>query len=124
MSEATFKKVKINGEDHILKFDFNAISELEEYFDKGIHAIVSEETAGFNTIRTIFWAGMLWKNPNLKVHHVGRMLEQDIEENDEFDFDVMMETAIKALFDSKAFKLLSKRVEQKPAKKDKKEKNV
>lgn len=124
MSEATYKKVKINGEVHVLKFDFNAISELEEYFDKGIHSIVSEETAGFNTIRTIFWAGMLWKNPTLKVHHVGKMLEQDIEENEEFDFDGMMEIAIKALFESKAFKLLSKRLDQKEKQKKSKEKNV
>jgi hypothetical protein len=108
MSQATYKKIKLNGEDHVLKFDFNAISELEEYYDKGIHAIVSEETAGFNTIRNIFWAGMLWKNPNLKTYHVGRMIEEEIEQNDEFDFDKSMETAIEALFSSKAFKLLTK----------------
>jgi hypothetical protein len=119
MSEATFKKVRLNGEDHVLKFDFNAIAELEEYYDKGIHAIVSEESAGFNTIRNIFWAGMLWKNPNIKVHHVGIMLEKDLEVNDEFDFDKLMEKAIDALFSSKAFKLLSKKVEQ-----NNKEKNV
>lgn len=108
MSEATFKKIKLNGEEYVLKFDFNAISELEEYYKKGIHAVVSEETMGFNTVRNIFWAGMLWKNPTIKPLHVGKLLEDDMETNDDFDFEKMMETAIEALYDSKAFKLLSK----------------
>jgi hypothetical protein len=107
VSEATFKKVTLSGEDHVLKFDFNAIAELEQFYNKGIHAIVSEETIGFNTVRNIFWAGMLWKNPNLKPYHVGRMLEQDLEENENFEFDKLMELAIDALYNSKAFKLLA-----------------
>jgi hypothetical protein len=124
MSEVTFKKIVLNGESHILKFDFNAIAELEEYYNKGVHAIVSEETIGFNTIRNIFWAGMLWKNPNLKPHHVGKMLEEDLEVNEDIEFDKLVELALQALFSSKAFKLLSKTPEQKVEKKsNKKEKN-
>jgi hypothetical protein len=107
VSEATYKKITLTGEDYVLKFDFNAISELEQHYQKGIHAIVSEETIGFNTVRNIFWAGMLWKNPNLKPYHVGRMLEQDLEENNSFDFEELMQTAIESLYNSKAFKLLS-----------------
>lgn len=108
---ATFKKIKLNGEDHILKYGFNAISELEEYYDKGIHSIVTEEVIGFNTVRSIIWAGMLWKNPNLKVHHIGQMLEQEMEENEEFDLQDWMKTAIEALYNSKAFKMLTKRAD-------------
>jgi hypothetical protein len=107
---ATYKKVKLNGEDHILKFGFNAISDLEEYYQRGIHSIITEEVIGFNTVRNILWAGMLWKNPQLKVHHVGQMLEKEIEENEQFDFNEMMKTSIDALYNSKAFKLLSKNV--------------
>jgi hypothetical protein len=117
MSQATYKKITLTGEDYVLKYDFNALSELEEYYKKGIHAVVSEETIGFNTVRNIFWAGMLWKNPTLKPHHVGKMLEDELEQNDEFDFDELMKTAIDALYSSKAFKVLSK------TKKDDTEKN-
>lgn len=113
MSEATYKKITLNGDVHVLKYDFNAISELEEYYNKGIHAVVSEETIGFNTVRNIFWAGMLWKNPTLKPHHIGKMLEDDLNQNEEFDFDELMKTAIDALYSSKAFKLLSKKQEGK-----------
>jgi hypothetical protein len=106
MSEATYKKVRLNGEDHILKYGFNAISELEQYYGKGVHSIVTEETIGFNTVRSFLWAGMLWKNPSLKVHHVGQMIEDELESNDEVDFNDLMKIATEALFKSKAFKLL------------------
>jgi hypothetical protein len=109
MSDVSYKKVVLNGEDHILKFSFNAISELEEYYDKGIFSIVTEESVGFNTVRSIVWAGMLWKNPNLKVHHVGSMLEKEMEENENFDLSKWMEISTEALYKSKAFKLLSNR---------------
>lgn len=113
---ATFKKVRLNGEDHILKFGFNAISELEQYYDKGIFQVITEETLGFNTIRSIIWAGMLWKAPQIKVHHVGEMLEQEMEANEEFDLEALMKTTIEALYESKAFKLLSKRAKADEAK--------
>lgn len=117
MSEATFKKIKLNGEEYVLKYDFNALAELEEYYNKGIHAVVSEETIGFNTVRNIFWAGMLWKNPTLKPHHVGKLLEDESECNENMDLNNLMETAIEALYNSKAFRLLS-------GKSDKNTKNV
>jgi hypothetical protein len=127
MSEATYKKITLNGEIEVLKYDFNAISELEMYYDKGIHGIVNEEVMGFNTVRNFLWAGMLWKNPNIKTYHVGKMLEREVEENDDFDFEQTLETAVEALYSSKAFKLLSKNTktsEQKVDKKvSKKEKN-
>jgi hypothetical protein len=116
MTNATFKKVNLNGEDHVLKYDFNAISELEEYYQKGIHAIVTEESVGFNTVRSILWAGLLWKNPQLKVHHVGTMLENEMNDNDEFDLNEWMEITIKALYESKAFKLISKSAKKSEAK--------
>ncbi|TCN25481.1 hypothetical protein [Mesobacillus foraminis] len=106
---ATYKKVKINGEDHILKYGFNAISDLEAYYDKGIWTIINEERMGFNLIRTILWAGMLWNNPQLKVHHVGQLLEKEMEENEEFDFTTVQQTTLEALIESKAMKLLSKK---------------
>lgn len=116
MSDATFKSVKLNGEEHVLKYGFNAIAELEEYYQKGVFQIVTEELMGFNTIRNIIWAGMLWKSPQIKVHHVGSMLEKEMEENDQFNLDEWMEIAIKALYESKAFKLISKRAKGKDSK--------
>jgi hypothetical protein len=109
MSEATYKKVTLNGEEHVLKYGFNAIAELEEYYGKGIFSIVNEDSIGFNTVRSILWAGMLWKNSQLKVNHVGAMLEKEMEENEDFDLQSWMEITLESLSKSKAFQLLAKR---------------
>lgn len=112
MTNATFRKVKLNGEDHVLKYDFNAISELEQYYNKGIFTVITEETIGFNSVRSILWAGMLWKNPQIKVHHVGSMLEQEVEENEQFDLSELMKFTTEALYSSKAFQLLANRAKE------------
>lgn len=111
MSNVTFKKITLNGEDHILKMDYNAVSELEMYYGKNIFSIVDEEKAGFNTARSIIWAGMLWKNPTLKVHHVGKMLEEAME-NGEHDLNGLMKISIEALFKSKIFSSMKKKSDE------------
>lgn len=121
MSEATYKKVKLDGEDHVLKMDFNAIAEIEKYFNKGIFNVIEEETIGFNTTRVFIWAGMLWKNPKIKLHHIGSMIEKDMEENEDFDLQGMMKLSLEVLTESKAFKLLAKRAEKATEKETKNE---
>jgi hypothetical protein len=124
MSEATYKKITLNGELHILKFDFNAIAELEEYYGKGIHAVIGEEQMGFNTVRNILWAGMLWKSPNLKPSHVGQWLNEELEGNEDLSMEELFKISLEALFNSKVMKLMNKSTEAKPEKKAaKKEKN-
>ena len=122
MSEATYRKVKLDGEEHVLKMDFNAISEIENYFDKGIFSVVEEETIGFNTTRIFIWASMLWKNPKIKPHHVGSMIEKELEENEEFDLQELMKLSTMVLTESKAFKILVKRA-QKATEEEKETKN-
>lgn len=119
MSEVTYRKVKLAGEEYVLKLGFNAISKIEEYYNKGIFNVVSEETLGFNSTRVFLWAGMLWQNPRLKPDHVGDMIEKDMEENDEFDLGELMELSTQILTESRAFKILAKQSE----KEDKESKN-
>lgn len=121
MSEATYRKVKLDGEEHVLKMDFNAIAEIENYFNKGIFNVVEEESIGFNTTRVFIWAGMLWKNPKLRLHHVGTMIEKDMENDEEFDLQGMMKLSLEVLTESKAFKLLAKRAEKAAEKESKNE---
>lgn len=121
MSEATYRKVKLDGEEHVLKIDFNAISEIENYFDKGIFSVISEETLGFNSTRVFLWAAMLWKNPKLKPQHVGAMIEKDMEDNEDFDLGELMKLSTQVLTESKAFKMLAKRAEKAQDKESKNE---
>lgn len=124
MSEATYRSVKMNGEEHVLKMDFNAISEIEQYFNKGIFNVIEEEAIGFNTTRVFIWAGMLWKNPKLKLHHVGTFIENEMEENDDFDLQELMKLSLEVLTESKAFKLMAKRAGKDKEKESKNEKTA
>lgn len=103
----TYNKIKLNGEEHILKMNFNAIRNLEKEYDRGIFGIIREEQMGLNLIAAILWSGLLWKNPNLEVKHVADLIDQDIESNDDFDFEKLSKFAMKLLTESKIFKLLS-----------------
>lgn len=66
-----------------LRFDFNAIADLEEKFGKGIAVIVSEEQVGFRALRLFYWAGLKHKDPGLTVQRVGQMLQKKIAEEGE-----------------------------------------
>jgi hypothetical protein len=49
-----YVEVELDGKMKLVKFDFNAVSEVEEYFGKGIMAIFKEDQVGFNTIRILY----------------------------------------------------------------------
>jgi hypothetical protein len=77
-----FAKVTFDGEEKLLRFDFNAMADLEDHFDKGIAAIMDKNRIGFSTIRGLYWAGLKWKMPGLTLEKVGNMLTRKMEEED------------------------------------------
>lgn len=79
MSERSFVEVELGGKTRLLKYDFNAICEIEERTGKGVAAIFSEQNVGFNTIRLFLWAGLKWKIPGLQPQQVGEWLQKEAE---------------------------------------------
>jgi hypothetical protein len=77
----TFVKVKLNGEDRYLKFDFNGVCELEEMYNKGIAGILKEEQMGFKLIRSFYYIGLKWKYKNITPEAVGKEIEEEITAN-------------------------------------------
>ena len=80
MSERSFVEVELGGKTRLLKYDFNAICDIEERFGKGVAAIFSEQSVGFNTIRLFLWAGLKWKLPGLQPQQVGQWLQLEAEQ--------------------------------------------
>lgn len=80
MSERSYVEVELGGKTRILKYDFNAICDIEERTGKGVAAIFSEQNVGFNTIRLFLWAGLKWKIPGLQPQQVGQWLQQEAEQ--------------------------------------------
>lgn len=91
--------VVLGGKEKRLRYDFNAISDIEVHFGKGISAIFNEEQIGFNTIRVFYWGGLKWKDPGLTIERTGNLLFEKFQEYDgeEEAFEALMKPIFKAL---------------------------
>lgn len=85
----TYKRVMLDGKEKLLKLDYNSVSDLEEYYNKGFHAILSEEQIGFRLVRAFYWAALKWKEPGLTMDKVGYWLNKEIQETDKNIGDLM-----------------------------------
>lgn len=74
-----YVSVELGGVERKLRYDFNAIVELEEYFGKGIGAILNEEQVGFRVMRAMYWAGLKTYNRKLTIEQVGKWLQEEVE---------------------------------------------
>ena len=74
-----YVEVELGGAVRKLRYDFNAIVDLENYFNKGIGAILNEEQAGFRVIRAMYWAGVRAFNKKVTIEQVGNWLQEEIE---------------------------------------------
>ncbi len=90
-----YVEVELGGSIRRLRFDFNAIIDLEEYFGKGIGAIMSEEQVGFRVMRALYWAGLKSYNRRVNIEQVGIWLQEEIENGKALD--ELFEPVTKAL---------------------------
>ncbi|MED4586673.1 hypothetical protein P9578_28360 [Brevibacillus choshinensis] len=72
--------VEFNGEEKQLRFDFNALAELEANLGKGVKAIFSEDNVGFHTIRALYCYGLRWKDRGLTIERAGALLQGKLDE--------------------------------------------
>jgi hypothetical protein len=91
-----YVEVEFNGEVKLLRFDFNAIADIEEYFGKGIASIMDEERVGFSTVRALYWGGLKWKIKGLTIERAGAMIQSKMQE-DGADFKELMQPIVKGL---------------------------
>jgi hypothetical protein len=80
MNLKTYVEVNIGGKERLLKYDVNSACDLEDYFGKGVPAILHEEQIGFRLVRGFYWAGLKWKEPGLTIQRVGVMVNKEIQE--------------------------------------------
>lgn len=72
--------VRLGGANRILKFDFNAICELEAHFDKPAERIFDQERGvGLKEIRDTIYIGLLRFQPQVTPEMVGDWLETSAE---------------------------------------------
>lgn len=74
-----YVEIELDGKLRKLRFDFNAIADLEEYFNKGLQVILAQENIGFNTIRAFYWIGLKWQIHGLTLQTIGGYLQKELE---------------------------------------------
>lgn len=75
-----YVQVTFGDEVKLLRFNFNAVADTEEYFGRGIGYIFKEEQVGFSLCRALYWAGLKWKDPGLTIQRTGQMLQEKMEQ--------------------------------------------
>jgi len=68
-----------------LRYDFNAIADLEDKSGFGISKFLSEEKAGMSTIRMLTWAGLKWQDKGLTIERTGSIIQRFIENGGTLD---------------------------------------
>lgn len=68
-----------------LRYDFNALADLEEKAGQGVGSLFSEGRLGFNTIRLLVWAGCKWQNKNLTLEQAGQAIQDYVVSGNSMD---------------------------------------
>lgn len=96
-----YTEVELGGKTRLLRYDYNAVCEIEEQFGKGISAIFANDQAGFRSVRIILWAGLRWKDPGITLQRVGQMLNEEVKNGT--SLEEIFKIAFKALNKSGVF---------------------
>jgi len=69
--------ITLSGETYLLRFDMNAVAELEATLGKPVHKIFGNlaDDVGVNLMRTLLFHGLHAKQPNLTVSDVGDLMQ-------------------------------------------------
>lgn len=71
----TNTKIKIGGKERELRFDLNALAELEDAYGSIESAMNKAQEGSIKALRCIIWAGLLHEDENLKERQVGAWLD-------------------------------------------------
>lgn len=91
---------EVEGKKHVLKYDFNAVADLEDYYNTGLFNLIDENNVGLRTLRGLLWAGLKWSKPKYSIQEAGKIIEAAMEEGYSFQelFDLTITGLKKAKF--------------------------
>ena len=72
--------IEIGGKNKRLRYDFNAVADIEEKSGKGLGSLFSEQDIGLNSIRLLFWGGLKWEDPGLTLQRAGQLIQQFVKD--------------------------------------------
>ena len=94
--------IELGGKNRVIRYDYNALSDLEQAGGASISSLFSDQdNLGFNFIRLIIWAGLKHAEPGLTVQRAGGFIQRYIDEGG--DLGILTKTFLEALQKSSAF---------------------
>lgn len=88
-------EIELGGKTRKLRYDFNALADIEDKAKVGIGALLSGERIGFSTIRLLLWGGLKHENRGLTIDVTGGMVQKYIDEGG--NTEELLEKVINAL---------------------------
>lgn len=83
------KEFVVGNKTRRLKYDFNAIADIEESSGMGMAKIFSAEMMGLHTIRLLVWAGLKHEDPGITIQRAGMIIRDMMAEDYALD-DIMV----------------------------------
>ncbi len=78
-------EIEIDGKIKRLRYDFNALADIEERAGVGIGSLFSPDRIGFSTIRLLIWGGLKHEDRGLTLERAGMLVKQMIDEGHDFE---------------------------------------
>lgn len=75
---ATTVPITLAGKERSLKFDFNALADLDTAAPGVLPGYISGLQAGFGAVRALIWAGLKHEEPRLKLTEAGALIEAEL----------------------------------------------
>lgn len=79
------KEFEAGGKSYKLKYDFNAVADIEEKAGYGIGKLISEDMIGFHFIRLFMWGGLRHQDHGITPQRAGMIVKQMLEEGYELE---------------------------------------
>ena len=75
----------VDDKVYILRYDFNAVCDIEEKAGFGIPELMSQKRVGFSTARIVIWGGLTTPTNKMTIYEVGDLLQKYIKAGNEFE---------------------------------------
>ena len=71
----------LGDKQYTLKYDYNALCDIEEMSGQNLQSLFSDGKVGLNTIRLLLWGGLKWKMNGITKQQVGFIMNTLQEED-------------------------------------------
>jgi hypothetical protein len=84
------QEFEVGGKTRRLKYDFNAIADVEEASGMGVAKLFSEDMIGLHTLRLLVWAGLKHEERGITIQRAGMIIKDMMAEGHDLEAIMML----------------------------------